>query len=1185
MKKFIRISIFFIIILFVVSINAQQVFINEIMSSNGHTISDEDGDYSDWIELYNPQNTQVDLSGYGISDDSSNLFKWVFPDLILAPKDHLIVFASDKNRTEYIRHWETIIDWGDEWKYKLGTSEPPASWKNLAFDDQLWTNGQSGFGYGDDDDSTIVPDNTNSVYIRKVFSIVDINEIKKAILHVDYDDAFVAYLNGVEIARANIGTVGIPPTYNQSATNYTEPLIIYGVKPEKFILQNIENLFQNGDNVLAVQVHNYGTGSSDLTIIPFLTLGMETIPINPNGANPLLDLPNSFLHTNFKLSSDGETLILTSSQSTVVDQITFGGIRPDVSYGRQPDGSSSWLLFSEATPGDSNVTQGYSGIVDEPLLSVNGGFYSAPVTVSISPASVGDNVYYTLDGSEPNGTSEIYTIPIFIDSIKVLRVKSFSTGLLPSKTITNTYFINYSTTLTVVSLSTDPGNLFDEEYGIYAMGDSAEVSFPHFGANFWNDWERPIHVELFETDGSKGFGIDMGVKIFGNWSRGNAQKSLALFARGKYGYSSLSYKLFDELPYSEYESFVLRNSGNDWLSSMMRDGLQTSLVDGTDIDKCDYRPAVVFINGSYWGIHNIREKVNENFLAQHHNVNPDSIDLLENFGEIVEGDNSDYFDLYYFIENNNLSVTANYELVKSKMQIDNFIKYQIGEIYIDNQDWPGNNIKFWKTKSNGKWRWIFYDTDFGFGIWNSGAYQNNTLSFALEPNGPSWPNPPWSTLILRKLLENASFKNDFINCFADYSNTIFSSSVVLSKVNNIASVISPEIIHHAARWGQFTYSGWLNNVQVMRNFAAQRITYMRSHFLQKFNLTGVHQVNLAISDTSMGSIKLNSIIVKSPNWTGSYFSGIPISIIAKPKNGYRFLNWAGSSNSTNDSLTITLSNAIYLSAVFEIDPNYSTTQIVINEINYNSAASFNTEDWIELYNNSESDIDISSWIFKDSDDAHIFTIPQNTILNKNSYLVLCVDTSLFKPLFPDINNFLGNVGFGLSGSGELIRLYDNQMNIIDTLVYEDTFPWPTEPDGNGPTLSLRNPNLDNSLGENWSASIGNGTPGKINDIFVNVDDQLESIPTEYALMQNYPNPFNPTTSIRFSLPQHSFVSLRIYDVIGNEVATLINEERLAGNYEIEFSSTNNKKIISSGVYLYQLRTNDFIQTKKMILIK
>lgn len=1185
MKKSILICQIIFFLFLSTKIVSQQIVINELMSSNGVTITDEDGDYSDWIELYNPQNTQMDLNGYGISDDSNNLFKWVFPAITLAPKDHLIVFASDKNRTEYIRHWETIIDWGDDWKYKLGTNEPPSSWKNIGFDDLLWTTGKSGFGYGDDDDSTLVPENTNSVYIRKVFSIDDINKIKKAVLHVDYDDGFVAYLNGVEVARANIGTVGIPPAFNESATNFTEPLMVYGGKPERHILQNLNSLIHDGDNVLAIQVHNYGTGSSDLTIIPFLTLGMETIPINPRGSNPLLELPSSFLHTNFKISSEGETIVLTSAQSTVVDLITFGGIGPDVSYGRQPDGSSSWLLFSEATPGDSNVTQGYSGIVDEPLLSVNGGFYSAPVTISISPAAFGDNVYYTLDGSEPNETSEIYTTPIIIDSTKVLRVKSFSTGLLPSKTITNTFFINYSTTLTVVSLSTDPGNLFDEEFGIYALGDSAEPSFPYFGANFWNDWERPIHVELFETDGSKGFGIDMGVKIFGNWSRGNAQKSLALFARGKYGYSSLSYKLFDELPFTEYESFVLRNSGNDWLSTMMRDGLLTSLVDGTDIDKGDYRPAVVFINGQYWGIHNIREKVNENFLAQHHNVNPDSVDILENFGEIVEGDNSDYFDLYYFIENNDISIQANYDLVKTKMQVDNFIKYQVTEIYIDNQDWPGNNIKFWKTKSNSKWRWILYDTDFGFGIWNSYAYQNNTLTFALEPNGPSWPNPSWSTLMLRKLLENISFKNDFINCFADYSNTIFNANVVLSKVNNIASVISPEINHHAERWGQFTYAGWLNNVQVMRNFAAQRIAYMRSHFLQKFNLSGVHQVNLAISDTTMGSIQLNSIIVKSPTWTGSYFSGIPINIIAKPKNGYRFVNWVGSSTSPNDSLTITLSNAIYLNAVFEIDPNYNSTQIVINEINYNSAASFNTEDWIELYNNGDSDVDISGWIFKDSDDAHIFTIPQNTILNQNSYLVLCVDTSLFKPLFPDINNYLGNVGFGLSGSGELIRLYDDQMSIIDSLVYDDTIPWPTEPDGNGPTLSLRNPNLNNSLGENWAASIGNGTPGKINDIFVNVDDQLESIPTEYALMQNYPNPFNPITMIRFSLPEHSFVTLKIYDVLGNEVVALVNEEKSAGNYEVEFSSIKNNRTISSGVYLYQLRTNKFIQTKKMILIK
>ncbi len=1185
MKKNILLLTSLILLFVVVNVNPQQVFINEIMSSNGFTIPDEDGDYSDWFELFNNLDAEVDLTGFGISDDVSNPFKWIFPSVNIAPKDHLLVFASDKNRTEYVKHWETVIDWGDIWKYKLGTSEPAAAWKNLGFDDLLWTSGASGFGYGDNDDSTIVPSNTNSIYIRRVFPINDVNDIKMAALHVDYDDAFVAYLNGVEIARANIGTVNIPPAYNESATTFTEPLIIYGGRPATYIIQDFQSLLQNGDNVLAIQVHNYGTGSSDLTLIPFLSLGMSTVPANPNGANPLLDLPNKFLHTNFKLSSAGETIVLTNSTNETVDEVTFGSIGPDISYGRQPDGSSNWFLFSEATPEDSNTTMGFTGTVSVPQVSIDGGFYSAPLSVLITAASVNDNVYYTLDGSEPNESSTPFTNPIQISSTQVLRTKAFSTGFLPSKTITNSYFINFSTALTVVSLSTDPENLFDEEYGIYSMGDSAETSFPYFGANFWKDWERPVHIELFETDGSKGFGIDMGAKIFGGWSRGNAQKSFALFARGQYGESILNYKLFDELPFVEYEAFVLRNSGNDWGSTMFRDALQTSLVDGVDIDKQDYRTALLFINGEYWGIQNIREKVNEHFLAQHHNVLPDSVDILENFGQVVQGDSTEYLDLYSFIENNSMSIPSNYEFVKSKMEVDNFIKYFVSEIYFDNQDWPGSNIKYWKKSSNGKWRWILFDTDFGYGIWNSSAYQNNTLQFALEPNGPGWPNPPWSTLFLRKLLENNSFKNDFINYFADLSNSNFKPVTVVDKINSMVSVIQPEIIRHSTRWNQFTYNQWLTNVQNLRYFASSRINYMQTHFMQKFNLSGFAAVNLFISDTSMGSIQLNSLEIKSTSWSGNYFLNIPINIFAKPKTGYRFVRWEGSNTSTNDSLTITLNGGLTLNALFEVDSSFSAPEIVINEISYNPALSFNTEDWIELYNNGENDVDISEWIFKDSDDTHIFSIPAGTRLNSNSYLVICVDTTLFKPLFPEVSNYIGNTGFGLSGSGELIRLYDDQMNMMDSLVYDDNAPWPTQPDGNGPTLSLKNPDLDNTLGQNWAASVGYGTPGKINDTFVNVNDQKSTLPTEFALFQNYPNPFNPTTLIRYSIPQNSFVTLKVYDVIGNEIAELINEEKSAGNYEVEFSSLKNNLKISSGVYLYQLRANDFVQTKKMILIK
>ena len=168
----------------------------------------------------------------------------------------------------------------------------------------------------------------------------------------------------------------------------------------------------------------------------------------------------------------------------------------------------------------------------------------------------------------------------------------------------------------------------------------------------------------------------------------------------------------------------------------------TSLVDGIDIDKQDYRPAILFINGEYWGIQNIREKVNEHFIAQHHNVDPDSVDILEYFGQVVNGDSTDYIALHSFIESNSMTISENYEYVKTKMDVSNFIRYFVAQIYFDNRDWPGSNIKYWRKSGTGKWRWILYDTDFGYGFgdpstfYESDLFSNSGLRRIMLPEAP-----------------------------------------------------------------------------------------------------------------------------------------------------------------------------------------------------------------------------------------------------------------------------------------------------------------------------------------------------------------------------------------------------------------------------------------------------------------
>ncbi|HPN39397.1 MAG TPA: lamin tail domain-containing protein, partial [Melioribacteraceae bacterium] len=302
------------------AIYSQQLYINEVQSSNQNTIRDEDNETSDWLEIFNPNQTDVNLNNYSITDDKQELRKWTFPDIVLKSNSYLLVFASDKNRKPTSIGWQTIINKGDNWKYKIFNSEPPTDWKNIGYNDLNWQSGPSGFGFGDGDDATIV-NNTVSLYLRKTFTITDTSSIGDALLHIDYDDGFVAYLNGVELTRKNLGNPGTFVPYNKTTDDYYEAQMYQGGKPYEFRLNDLHNLIKQGENVLAIQVHNQSINSSDLTLIPFFTIGYNySIPDSLN-ISTLLGTSLPKLHANFKISSSGENLFLTNPNNNIIDSL------------------------------------------------------------------------------------------------------------------------------------------------------------------------------------------------------------------------------------------------------------------------------------------------------------------------------------------------------------------------------------------------------------------------------------------------------------------------------------------------------------------------------------------------------------------------------------------------------------------------------------------------------------------------------------------------------------------------------------------------------------------------------------------------------------------------------------------------------------------------------------------------
>jgi len=274
---------------------------------------------------------------------------------------------------------------------------------------------------------------------------------------------------------------------------------------------------------------------------------------------------------------------------------------------------------------------------------------------------------------------------------------------------------------------------------------------------------------------------------------------------------------------------------------------------------------------------------------------------------------------------------------------------------------------------------------------------------------------------------------------------------------------------------------------------------------------------------------------------------------------------------------------LYLPTVLLFIAGASAQSVVITEINYNCSLYFVPDDWAELYNNTNDAIDLSAWMFTDEVDTHGFVLPQNTFLDSGGFILVCADTVAFKSYFPGVQNYFGNFEFGLSGGGELLRLYNAQGNLIDYVIYDDQPPWPTEPDGHGPTLELIDPSLPNTEPENWRSSLlPYGSPGLENGwVGVAPNPSPAEMRADYQLLSAYPNPFNPVVNLIFHLPKAENVSLAIFDVKGREVSKLMSERCSPGVYQITFDAAH----FPSGMYFARLIAGDFRQTQKLLLVK
>ena len=623
-------------------------------------------------------------------------------------------------------------------------------------------------------------------------------------------------------------------------------------------------------------------------------------------------------HTNWKLDKNGGTIYLIDKYYRIRDTVQFPVLEPGMSWGRIDGGG--WRYMDKPTPEAPNTeADAYQGVVAKfNFGSATAGFYNSPVTLKKPSLSDGTKIRCTKNGSLPNKDSEEFKSDMVIDHSMVLRCAAYKDGYLTKEVVTNTYFINEQVKMPVVAVTVD-SVFFRENYVKCEASDPDECP-----KGMYADVERPVHVEFFEKGSDskeKAWEIDAGISLMGNWSRVKDKKSVAIVMREKYQNGRINYPLFPTNPdVTKYKAFNLRNNGNRFVIDYIADAMGGEILNGSGVDYQRSRQVVVFYNGRYYGIHDMRERFNESYIESNYGIDSKTVDMVKHLKDSLHangGTADGYKQLLQFVGTNDFSGenNTNYAEVKQMMDVGNFADYMAAEIYIHNGDWPNNNVRAWRSPGQ-PWKFMIYDLDHGFG-WQWGVDDPNGEKFNDGTNMFTWikqggGNKPcketgcFANLYIQ-LIKNPDFKRLFINrscaMWKGYLNGDRVAKVVGDMAGTIPEAEKDRDLEKFKQYDMYYPYDFDWKGERLKSWARSRDSevidlYKREFFKEEGDLPlDGNLVSVSIKADGDGTVLMEGMRLPgttSPtSYSGKFFNGMKMELTAVATNGAVFKSWSG----------------------------------------------------------------------------------------------------------------------------------------------------------------------------------------------------------------------------------------------------------------------------------------------------